>query len=95
MPLADALEYLAQTYQVTINMRDIPEEQRMRAASAAGNRQTLQETLATLLAAAELDYSLQHEVVVVAPRDQAAPHRAGERAFRETLPNLEWLRVDW
>lgn len=95
VPLADALEFVAQTYQVNIHQTDIREDQRMRAVRVVAKGQTLKWTLDTILSPTGLDYYLQHEVIMVAPRPQAAQHRAGERAFRDTLPSLDWLEVDW
>lgn len=95
VPLIDALEFVAQTYQANIYVADVPADRRTKSVHCEAKGMTLKGALDAILMPADLDYYLEHEVIKVAPREMAEPHRSGERAFRETLPNLEWLEVDW
>ena len=95
VPLVDGLELMSQMYQVPIDWKDVLAIRRSQRINLERKARSLRESLDEVLGPAELDYYLESQTIHVAPREEAALHRAGEKAFRETFPNLEWLQVDW
>lgn len=96
MPLADVLEFLALLEKQTFAVDRISEDDlQMMPVNCHMRAVPLQDGLDAMLDPLDLGYYLDAGTIVIAPRDEADAMRPGYRAFREALPNVDQVFVDW
>jgi hypothetical protein len=95
VPLIDALEFLSLSGELQLDVTAIPQDLRLRPVTLVAKGQPRRECLEKLLNATDLDYHFDRGTLKITTLEIAAPHRAGERACRETFPKAERIEVDW